>query len=321
MEYLSGIVDVDRIIKVYSGLVTFAIIFFFLEQIRPAQPNKKYLQSDNKVEIFYPLVSQIITSPLSVFATAYLTVMGMGSVLPHQIFSQQIADLPYWVQVLIGLFVIDFALYIRHRFVHHFCWPYHAIHHSARHMTWLTKLRLHPIDAVVMGVINTIVLYVFGFSLESIITAQYIMLIWNYFVHANVRLVFPSFLHYIIGSPHVHRWHHATEKAAVNKNFTIMFCFIDVLFGTFYAPRDRLPKRLGIFDDGRVQLQDNIFSHLVYPFQRHYLFLKDTWAQLSEKKVQKPSETDGERDPSSGRSISSGMPETADIEITSATPR
>jgi len=292
MEFVSDIVDVDRIIAVYSRLIMFAIIFFALEQIRPAQPNKKYIQNDNKVEIFYPLIQQIITNPLSLFVTAYLTVTQLNGILPHQMFSKQIANLPYWGQVLVGLFVIDLALYIRHRFVHHFCWPYHAIHHSARYMTWITKLRLHPIDAVVMGVINTIVLYVIGFDFETIFIAQYIMMIWNFFVHANTRLVFPSFFHYIIGSPHVHRWHHATEKAAVNKNFTIMFCFIDVLFGTFYAPRDRLPKRLGIVDDGRVQLRDNSFSHLAYPFQRHYLFLKDAWAQLSEKKLQKPSVRD-----------------------------
>jgi len=266
-----------------------AVLFFILEKINPAQPNKKYLQSDNKVEVLYPLIAQLITNPLGVFVITYLTVVQLGSVLPHQIFSQQIASLPYWVQVLVGLFVIDLSLYIRHRFVHHFCWPYHAIHHSAKHVTWITKFRLHPIDSVVMGVINTVVLHVIGFDFEAMVTAQYFMMIWNNIVHANIKLVFPSFLHYIIGSPHVHRWHHATEKEAMNKNFTIMFCFIDVVFGTFYAPRDRLPASLGIVDDDRVQLKDNIFSHMVYPFQRHYVFLKDTWAQLSEKKVQKPS--------------------------------
>lgn len=292
MEFLSSIVDVDRIIEIYTSLAALAVMFFILEQVNPAQPNKTYLQSDNKVEVLYPLVSQIITSPISLFVTTYLTLMQLGSILPHQIFSQQIANLPYLGQMLVGLFIIDLSLYIRHRFVHHFFWPYHAIHHSAKHLTWITKFRLHPIDSVVMGVINTIVLHMIGFDFEAIITAQYLMMIWNNIVHANIRLVFPSFLHYIIGSPHVHRWHHATEKEAVNKNFTIMFCFIDVLFGTFYAPRDRLPKSLGIFDDGRVQLKDNIFSHLVYPFQRHYLFLKDTWAQLSEKKLQKPSVRD-----------------------------
>ena len=288
MEFLSGIVDIDRILLVYSSLATFAILFFALEQIRPAQPNKKYLQSDNKVEIFYPLVEQLITNPLSLFVTAYFTVTQLDGILPHQIFSTQIAGLPYWAQVLVGLFVIDFALYVRHRFVHHFCWPYHAIHHSAKHLTWVTKLRLHPIDSIVMGIINSIVLYVIGFDLETIITAQYFMNAWNFFVHTNIRLEFPSVLHYIIGSPHVHRWHHATEKEAINKNFTIMFCFIDVLFGTFYAPRGKLPESLGIFDDGRVEMKDNIFSHLIYPFQRHYIFLKDCWAHLSEKKLQKP---------------------------------
>ena len=289
MDFLSGVVDVDRIIAAYSGLATFALIFFVLEQIRPAQPNKKYLQSDNKVEIFYPIIQQLITNPLSLLATAYLTIMQLDHILPHQIFSQQIADLPYWAQVLVGLFIIDLSLYIRHRFVHHYCWPYHAIHHSAKTLTWITKLRLHPIDSVVMGAINTMVLHVLGFGFEALVTAQYFMTIWNYFVHTNIKLVFPSVLHYIIGSPHVHRWHHATEKEAVNKNFTIMFCFIDVLFGTFYAPRDRLPKRLGIFDDGRVQLKDNVFSHLIYPFQRHYLFFKDNWAQSNESKLKETS--------------------------------
>ena len=167
MDFLSSIVDVDSLIQVYSGLAGFTVIFFVLEQIRPAQPNKKYLQSDNKVEIFYPLVKHLITNPLWLFTMAYVTVFQLDRVLPHQIFSQQIANLPHWGQVLVGLFVIDFTLYIRHRFVHHFCWPYHAIHHSAKTVTWLTMFRLHPIDAIVMGVINTIVMYVIGFEFED----------------------------------------------------------------------------------------------------------------------------------------------------------
>ena len=81
-------------------------------------------------------------------------------------------------------------------------------------------------------------------------------------------------------------------KKPSTKTLPLCFCCIDVLFGTFYAPRDRLPKRLGIFDDGRVQMKDNIFSHLIYPFQRHQLFFKDLWAQLSEKKLQKLSARD-----------------------------
>ncbi|MCH2037601.1 MAG: sterol desaturase family protein, partial [Rickettsiales bacterium] len=125
--------------------------------------------------------------------------------------------------------------------------------------------------------------YILGFGTEGIVLASGIRVAWNYFVHCNIHLVFPSFLHYIIASPHVHRWHHATDKEAINKNFTIMFCCIDYVFGTFYAPRDRFPKSLGLHDEATIPFKNNIFSHLIYPFKRHYYWIQKKKSKMKQK--------------------------------------
>jgi sterol desaturase/sphingolipid hydroxylase (fatty acid hydroxylase superfamily) len=119
-------------------------------------------------------------------------------------------------------------------------------------------------------------MYIIGFSSEVAIYASIIRNLYNEFVHCNIRLVYPSFLHYIFVSPHCHKWHHATDKEAINKNFCTVFSFIDVIFGTFYCPRDKDPKSCGLFDEEEVKpkFKNNIISVMIFPFARHYHFIK-----------------------------------------------
>lgn len=232
---------------------------------KPTLINKEF-----KCEIFYPFISFFITQPLSTLAIFALFFFGFD-LLPRQPFAEDIATLPVWIQVIIGIFVLDISLYIRHRFVHTYCWSYHAVHHCAQEIGWLTTKRLHPVDQFVMGVINFIVLYFLGFSAEGMVIANAIKDLNNFFVHSNIVLDYGRPLKYILVSPNMHRWHHATETQAHNKNYCVVFAFIDYFLGTYYVPDNALPKSYGT---SYRQLDDienkNIIKELYYPFVLTY---------------------------------------------------
>ena len=172
------------------------------------------------------------------------------------------------LQVLLGLLVIDISLWIRHSFVHKFLWSFHAVHHSAKELTWLTTRRLHPLDQIVMGLIDCVILYVIGFSAEGMIGALIIKDLNNLFVHSNIVLDYPKPLKYIFVSPNMHRWHHATEKEAHDKNYCVVFAFVDYVMGTFYVPDNALPKNYGCAMPEMDDIDNkNILKELWFPFK------------------------------------------------------
>ena len=52
----------------------------------------------------------------------------------------------------------------------------------------------------------------------------------------------------------------------LDKNFSGLFPFIDLAFGTFFMPEGRQPERFGIYHDNDIP--DGLLGQLVYPFRR-----------------------------------------------------
>ncbi|MCA9809852.1 MAG: sterol desaturase family protein, partial [Candidatus Dadabacteria bacterium] len=53
-------------------------------------------------------------------------------------------------------------------------------------------------------------------------------------------------LNYIFNTPNVHRWHHSKKVEEGNNNYGENLLLFDMIFGTFYFPRDRHVGPLGI---------------------------------------------------------------------------
>lgn len=235
-------------------------------------------------ELGWPLLNPLILWPL-LGAQQYLIIeVLLRPICPEQPFDHIIQSWPMWAQVLAGVFVLDLTLYLRHRFVHHFFWPYHTVHHAAREITWLTLFRLHPFDTLFMRTIALMVLFVLGFSGEGIVFAAGVQMHFNRFVHSNIQLDYGFPLRYIFVSPNMHRWHHAADDPqAYNKNFAIVFAFFDVLFGTFYVPKDRLPARYGVIDEQeRDVVGEGFMEQMAYPFVHHWRWVRQ---RLPRRKV------------------------------------
>ena len=220
-----------------------------------------------KCEAFYPFINIFISKPLMIVLLYALIYLGAGE-LPYQIFDQYVRAMPLVAQVLLGLLIIDISLWIRHGFVHKYFWSFHAVHHSAAELSWMTTTRLHPLDQIMMSLIDVAILYTIGFSAEGMAVALIIKDLNNMFVHSNIVLDYPKPWKYIFVSPNMHRWHHATEKEAHDKNFCVVFAFVDYLMGTYYVPDNALPKTYG---SAQTDLDDiekkTILKELWLPFK------------------------------------------------------
>ena len=146
-------------------------------------------------------------------------------------------------------------------------WSFHAVHHAAKNISWLTGLRLHPIDLLIATTFDVFILHIFGFDAPGILFAVIIMKCYNHFTHANLDLQFPKPVRYIFASPNYHRWHHASEKEAHNKNYCVIFSLLDVIFGTYYHP-EQLPAGYGLTKNEQKQYPTSLLGWINYPFLR-----------------------------------------------------
>lgn len=258
----------------------FAIVFWVISLLLPKPEGKhenlrnfhcahepSLLNKEARFEAFYPLITSLLTQPL-IFLVLYEFYHFMSDKVPYQMFDKSIESMPLVVQIVLGLLAIDISLWIRHSFVHKYFWSFHAVHHCAKEITWLTTKRLHPVDHFVMSVIDFAVLYIIGFSAEGMAFALIFKNLHNMYVHSNIVMDYPKPWKYIFVSPNMHRWHHATEKEAHDKNFCVVFAFVDYIMGTYYVPDNALPKEYGSgFDELDDVENKTILQELWLPFK------------------------------------------------------
>ena len=139
----------------------------------------------------------------------------------------------------------DLAEYFIHRAFHVVpaLWRFHAIHHSSIDMDWLAGSRLHILDVVVTRAIVVFPLFALGFDQRAVAAYLVFVSFHAVFIHANVRFDLRRFEPWIV-TPRFHHWHHAKERAAIDKNFAVHLPWIDRLFGTAYEPAGQWPRAL-----------------------------------------------------------------------------
>ncbi len=243
-------------------------IFLLIEQIRPTHKTFKFFSKEFKKELGLAFLNGSIFNPVFGVAVTFIIVTYLKEYLPHQIFDEYITLTPLVIQALVGMFIIDLSTYWRHRLTHNYAWRYHSMHHSAEEITWITALRLHPVEILIATFFDTVILYIIGFSGDGIIFASILGGLYNFFTHANINFEFDKPLRYIFASPNFHRWHHATNKEAYDKNFCGIFSCIDIMFGTYYYPEGKLPDAYGLSAKEQAQVPAKLLPHIFQSFKR-----------------------------------------------------
>lgn len=175
-----------------------------------------------------------------------------------------IIEQPRWIVVAEVLVVADFAFYWTHRLAHTvpFLWRFHAIHHSTRHVHWISALRAHPTEAYA-HLFNVIPLLVLGFPVDALGMLLPVISVYALAIHCDVDISLRP-LRYLLNTPAYHRWHHARDVRHGGVNFAGFFPIWDLIFGTYHLP-DHRPLETGIDDP---DMPEDFLAQLAYPFRK-----------------------------------------------------
>ncbi len=259
----------NKIIGLSITLAAVALVFVWAERKFPLHPQKT-LRKSWLIDVGYFYIGAIV--PAFVLLLLMHLTTALLSPLGAMPWHAWVAELPAPAAFLASTLLSEIAYYWAHRMAHQipFFWRFHSIHHSAPHVDWLVNTRAHPLDLSFMRGFIFVCMYVLGFGRgmsEWQVTANTIfvtwMTLWAYFVHANIRLRM-GWLEYVVSSPAFHHWHHVKgDPALVDKNYAATMPVMDMLFGSFYLPKNEWPKQYGIDDE----LSPGLWGQLINPLR------------------------------------------------------
>jgi len=172
---------------------------------------------------------------------------------------------PLWLNLLALVLVGEIAFYTVHYTFHKvpILWEFHRVHHSSVILDSFSTSRFHIFERILFTAPTIICMLYFGARLEAIVIYMLFRSFMDRYIHSNING--PRWTHkFMLSSPHFHRWHHAVDREAWDKNFSGDFIFLDVLFGTAYDPdpKDKPPPH----EFGDPNYSHNFFVQQVMPF-------------------------------------------------------
>ncbi len=244
-----------------KDLLLVMLVFVPLERLMANRPSQRIFRSGWLTDFAHLFASGIIIK-LGVFMIVLLVLLAAERIVPSS-WRATIASQPLWLQFPELLILADLGFYVAHRAFHTFprLWRFHAVHHSIEEMDWLAARRVHPVDQILTKGLSVLPVFALGFSMPAIVLFVTLYHWQSLLIHSNVRIGFGP-LRWIVASPHFHHWHHANCPEAVDKNFAGQLACLDLLFGTLYMPRGRMPVRYGTDDP----VPKSYLGQISYPF-------------------------------------------------------
>jgi len=244
--------DIDLIIP---GIVTFSTLgaMILLEQA---------FRYKNRVSQKPVIVRDLMSTLMNVLVTG--TVMRLIFVplvlfLPEILFGRTLFFAsaeqlgPFWLQLLLVIFLYSFLRYSVHRTQHAvpFLWELHSYHHGVTDLKASNTFVSHPIDYSLRNVLPPVILGFIGFDPVAILFGAGLLNASSTLSHCGAGL-HAGWLNYIFVTPEVHRWHHSAKVPAGHRfsvNYGVGFALWDQIFGTYHLPVENgiplQPERIG----------------------------------------------------------------------------
>tara|TARA_A200000113_G_scaffold66038_1_gene57291 strand:+ start:3140 stop:3976 length:837 start_codon:yes stop_codon:yes gene_type:complete len=265
INYFETIPSLHRSIILVGG-ITF---FWFLEGFFP-MVKFNYKKWKHAIPNFFFTFTTIVIN--FIFAFLLLNVSDWTS---HAEFGllHWLPTLPLWMDVLLGVLLLDLiGAYLPH-FVEHKIkplWMIHLVHHSDPQVDTTTANRHHPLESLVRFIFTLIGVGFVGTSIGIIMLYQALSVVSTQFNHANIKIPkrLDRWISYLVVSPDMHKIHHHYRLPYTDTNFGNIFSVWDRLFGTFsYMDRSKVIYGVDVFPDEKKNTQ--IGSLLRQPFEKY----------------------------------------------------
>ncbi|MCX6889112.1 MAG: sterol desaturase family protein [Verrucomicrobia bacterium] len=256
-------------VKHLLGLLLLGLVFYFIERVMGARRRPGFFRPGMltdaayffTVELFKQASRFLLIAPFIVLVIAGATTGEAAKAGLYRGFGPAAAQ-PVWLQAIEIYLLADFLGYWIHRLFHTGAWwPFHAVHHSSEELDWLSSVRVHPVNEAVDKLAPAVVILFLGFDPTVTAGVAGFLTFYAIFLHADVDWDFGP-LRSVIATPVFHRWHHSKDPAAIDKNFAGLLPLWDILFGTYYMPRDRMPQDFGATEP----VPAGYFGQLWHPF-------------------------------------------------------
>ena len=256
-----------KTIPISLGLAAAFTVLTAFWACNPGKPwwRKRDLVTDLCYWFFIPVIARYLRIGMLIVGAALLfrITTADGLVAFYDNGHGPLAALPLPAQMVIFLIGEDFILYWTHRLFHgKRMWRYHAVHHSSEELDWISAARFHPVELFLRGVAADVIMLLIGISPNVLVVLGPLTIAHSAFVHANLNWTLGPFK-YVIATPVFHRWHHTAANRGGEKNYASTFPILDILFGTFYMPKNQLPDRYGIGEPGYPM---SFPAQMVHPF-------------------------------------------------------
>jgi sterol desaturase/sphingolipid hydroxylase (fatty acid hydroxylase superfamily) len=113
-------------------------------------------------------------------------------------------------------------------------WEIHKVHHSADEMNLVTSIRNHPIEQIIMSLLNAFSVALLGASPGVVISYYALNMVYQSLVHSEINHK-SKLWDAIWITPAAHRIHHSNRNEHWDKNFGVMAIW-DRIFGTYHPP-------------------------------------------------------------------------------------
>jgi sterol desaturase/sphingolipid hydroxylase (fatty acid hydroxylase superfamily) len=231
------------------------------EKIFPRHKGQPVRRPQVGTDIAYLLAGPV----LNVMTIGVAMVISIASLIwiPGLLLQPVVGLIPAVALPFVALVLYDITIYWVHRWAHEVpaLWRFHAVHHSTEHLDWVSGFRTHPLDGALLAPPFVLLLSA-GFDPELTGALAIIQVVVGLFLHANVRWKLRPF-HRLIITPEFHHWHHTKDPVAIHSNYAVFLPLWDILFGTYFMPKDRRPSDYGIDE----YMPRGIVRQLWYPLR------------------------------------------------------
>lgn len=197
--------------------------------------------------------------------------------IAHQAFVSQVGlfnlwDLPFLMELLVTLAVLDCLIYWQHRLFHRVpaLWRLHRMHHTDTGVDVTTSLRFHPLEIALSLAIKSSVVFLLGAPVAAVLLFEVLLNGLAMFNHCNLSLPnrIDQLLRKALVTPDMHRVHHSVLADEHNSNFGFNLSCWDRWFGSYIAqPRaGHQQMRLGLNETNQQQT-GSVMWMLKQPFK------------------------------------------------------